>query len=390
MRLLIGLLLASLIPFSIRAQSVNPNTNIELPQEQPVGSFEAVALFYDSMPTGVTVSQNGRIFVNFPRWDDPVEFTVAEVRNAQTIPYPSTEINRPDPNNASGSLLSVQSVVVDPLNRLWLLDTGRIEFQDPPLDGPKLVGVDLQTNRIFKTIVFPPDVALPTTYLNDIRFDLRRGEAGMAFITDSSSAGPNAIIVVDLASGRSWRQLNNHPSTQAVENFLPSVEGQPLKNRPPNQPPSPIQVGADGIAMGPEGQRLYYCPLASRHLYSVSIDALVDEQLSEAQVAATVIDYGDKGGAADGLESDARGRVYVTNFEHNAIFRRLSDGEYETVVHDPRILWPDTLALAEDGYLYFTANQLHRRPVFHNGQDLREKPYSLFRTRVDAPPVRLR
>src|SRR5688572_29298473 len=32
-----------------------------------VGRIEPVALFYGPMPTGVTVSRQGRIFVNFPR-----------------------------------------------------------------------------------------------------------------------------------------------------------------------------------------------------------------------------------------------------------------------------------------------------------------------------------
>jgi sugar lactone lactonase YvrE len=256
--------------------------------------------------------------------------------------------------------------------------------------GPKLIGIDLKQNRIFQTILFPQDVALPTSYLNDVRFDLRRGKAGMAFITDSSGNGPNAIVVVDLDSGRSWRRLNDHPSTKAEPNFLPVVEGQPLINRPPNQPPSPIKIGADGIAISADGERLFYCPLAGRQLYSVSIDALANEQLSDSQVAATLINHGDKGGASDGLESDAQNRVYLTNYEHNAILRRSPNGMYETLVHDPRVLWPDTLSVASDGYLYFTANQLHRQPQFHQGKDLREKPYSLFRTRIDAKPVLLK
>jgi hypothetical protein len=49
---------------------------------------------------------------------------------------------------------------------------------------------------------------------------------------------------------------------------------------------------------------------------------------------------------------------------------------------------PDTLSLAKDGYLYFTANQLHRQKQFHEGKDLRRKPYALFR--VDGGPVLLR
>lgn len=361
-----------------------------LPQEKTVGRIESVASFYGPMPTGVTVSQGDRIFVNFPRWGDKVDYTVAEVKNGQTVPYPNANINRPNTNNQAESLISVQSVVVDPQDRLWILDTGSIEFAPTSYGGPKLIGVDLKTNRIFKKILFPQEVALPTTYLNDIRFDLRRGKAGMAFITDSSMNGANAIIVVDLDSGKSWRKLNDHPSTKAEQNFLPIVEGQPLLNRPPNQPPSPITIGADGIAISADGERLFYCPLASRRLYSVSVDALANQQESDEQVAKTVVDEGNKGGGSDGLESDAQNRVYLTQYEHNAILRRSPDGMYETIVHDPRILWPDTMSVADDGYLYFTANQLHRQPQYHQGKDLREKPYSLFRTRIDAQPVRLR
>ena len=365
-------------------------TQENLPQEKTVGSIESVASFYGAMPTGVTVSQSRRIFVNFPRWGDDVDYTVAEVKNGETVAYPNAEINRPNTSNSSESFISVQSVVVDPQDRLWILDTGSIEFGPTSYGGPKLIGVDLKTNRIFKKILFPQEVALTTTYLNDIRFDLRRGKAGIAFITDSSSNGANGIIVVDLNSGRSWRKLNDHPSTKAEPNFLPLVEGQPVMNRPPDGPPTPLKIGSDGIAISADGERLFYCPLASRRLYSASVDALANEELSDEQVAETVTDEGDKGGGSDGLESDAENRVYLTNYEHNVILQRSPDGMYQTIVHDPRVLWPDTLSVADDGYLYFIANQLHRQPRYQQGKDLREKPYSLFRTRIDAEPVLLR
>src|SRR5262249_5876293 len=74
-----------------------------------------------------------------------------------------------------------------------------------------------------KNIIFPGDVVLPTTYLNDVRFDLRQGKAGVAYITDSGSAG---IIVVDLDSGESWRKLSGHSSTKPDPGFIPIVEGE--------------------------------------------------------------------------------------------------------------------------------------------------------------------
>lgn len=127
------------------------------------------------------------------------------------MPFPDQAWNSPSDDSDAGAFVSVQSVVVDPFDRLWVLDTGSPQFQRTEVGGPKLVCVDLSTDTAVQTVVPPREVALETTYLNDIRFDLRRGEAGTAFITDSSDGGANGIIVVDLASGQSWRRLHDHP-----------------------------------------------------------------------------------------------------------------------------------------------------------------------------------
>jgi sugar lactone lactonase YvrE len=366
----------------------------ELPADEPLGALEPIAYFNGAMPTGVTVSHQGRIFVNFPKWGDEVPFMVAEIRNGEPVAYPDQAMNQTHPDDPAAALVSVQSVVVDPADRLWILDTGSPLFQPTEYGGPKLVCFDLMTDKAVKKILFPQDVALPTTYLNDVRFDLRRGSEGMAFITDSAQKGPNGIIVLDIASGESWRRLHDHPSTKAeqLHTFLPIVEGRPfLEHQPNGSVNQGAGMGSDGIAISANGTRLYYCPLGSRKLYSVDTDALADRSLNDREVAATVTDEGDRGGASDGLESDAAGYIYSTNYEHNAILRRRPDGgEWETVTHDPRLLWPDTLSLAADGYLYITANQLHRQARYHKGRDLRRKPYTLFRVRIDAQPVLLR
>lgn len=360
--------------------------------DEALGVLETVATFEDAMPTGVTVSHTGRIFVNFPKWGDEVPATVVEVREGTVSPYPDQWWNDADSEADPGAFVSVQSVVIDPADRLWVLDTGSPLFSPTRPGGPKLICIDLTTDTVTRTYVLPPDVALPTTYLNDIRFDLRRGSAGMAFITDSSQQGPNGIIVVDLETGESWRRLHDHPSTKAepLSTFRPVVEGRYFLQHPPGGEPGPVTMGSDGIAISADGERLYYCPLASRRLYSVSVAALCDRSRGDAAVAATVVDEGDKGTGSDGLESDAAGNLYLTAYEHNALVRRTPDGRYETLVHDPRLLWPDTMSVATNGYLYVTANQLHRQPVYQQGKDLRVRPYALFRTRIDAAPVQLR
>ena len=355
-----------------------------LPAAKPVGTLEVVATFAGPMPTGVAVSKAGRVFVNYPRWGDAVTFTVAEVKGNVATAYPDAAVSVYDKSKPAETLVSVQSVVVDSADRLWMLDTGTVEFGPVTPGGAKLVGVDLATNKVVKSIPVPADVALPTTYLNDVRFDLTRGKAGVAYVTDSSTEGPNAIIVIDLDSGKCRRRLHEHPSTKADQGFLPIVEGQPLLERKPGQPVKSMSFGADGIAIAADGKHLYYCPLSSRKLYRVATDAL----LAEGDIDPKAVeDLGTRPFASDGMESDAQGRLYLTDYEHNAIQRRNADGSYDTVACDPRMLWPDTLSVAADGYLYFTANQLHRQKQFHNGKDLREKPYSVLRVKIDGTPV---
>ena len=349
----------------------------QLPSDELLGELEPVAYFNDAMPTGVTVSHQGRIFVNFPKWGDEVAFSVAEICNDKTVAYPNEAINQSNTtDDPSAALVSVQSVVVDPLDRLWILDTGSPLFKRTEYGGPKVLCVDLTTNKVVKKILFPQDVALPTTYLNDLRFDLRRNKEGVIFITDSSQNGPNGIIVLDIASGESWRRLNDHYSTKAedIQTFLPIVEGRPfLEHLSDGSVKQGASMGADGIAISANGDRLYYCPLGSRKLFRVETNVLVDWSFEDQKVAAR-----------------AAGYIYSTNYEHNAILRRGPDMKWETVVHDPRLLWPDTLSLAADGYLYVTANQLHRQARYNKGNDLRRKPYTLFRIRVDTQPVLLR
>ncbi|SEC39703.1 Sugar lactone lactonase YvrE [Streptomyces sp. 3213] len=356
------------------------------PSGSTAGHYEVVARFWDAMPTGVTVSCRGRIFVNFPRWGDDVPFTVAELRGGKPVAYPDAEVNRQDASDLAGHFQSVQSVVVDGADRLWILDTGSPLFAGSSYGGPKLVAVDLRTDRIVRKILFPPEVVPANSYPNDVRLDLRRGAQGTAFITDSG--GSNGIIVVDLATGRSWRRLAGHPSTLPDPDFLPVIDGQPFMVRPAGGEPTYYETGSDGIALSADGTRLYYCPLSSSRLHSVSTDALADPDATDAEVAATVENLGFKP-MADGLESDDKGRLYGGDLEHNAIWRRNPNGTYRTLAQGTDLNWIDTLSVASDRHLYATANQLDRLAPFHEGRDLRRKPYLLVRLPIDAGPVRL-
>lgn len=385
----LALSVALICQTGIAATTATPATALpaNAPTEKTIGQLEQVFAFHDAMPTGVTVTETGRIFVNFPHWGDDVPFTVGEIRDGKVVAYPDAAINKEDPKDPAKGLISVQSVVADGQGRVWLLDTAAPNFAAPKAGGAKLVAVDLASNKVVKTLVFPANVILPSTYVNDMRFDFRSGKEGTVYVTDSSVSGPGAIIVMDIASGKATRRLNGAKSTSVDPDFKPVVEGQAaLVSKGPDGKPKTMGVASDGIALSADGKTLYFSALSSRHLFAVPTEMLRDASVSEAQLNAAVKDLGEKG-ASDGLESDANGAVYAGDYEHNGIRKRLADGNWQTIVHDPRVLWPDTLSVGPDGYLYFIANQLQRQAGFHNGKDLREKPYSLLRVKIDAPPA---
>jgi sugar lactone lactonase YvrE len=399
---------ASLGWHPLRGQATQPQT-----KDVPVGKLEAVATFNGPMPTGVTVSRDNRIFVNFPRWGDDVPFTVAEVVHGKAIPFPDAGINdwpgrtTADPTQFrdqqanESHFVSVQSVVVDPANRLWVLDTGAPMLKTALPGGPKLVAIDLKTNKVVKRILLPSSVAGPTSYMNDVRFDLRAGSPagadgihGIAYITDSSEKGPTGFVVVDLATGQAWRKLDDIAATKPEPGFVMFAMGRPVYKTEPGKPAKPASFSNDSLAISADGGKLFFCPVSSTKLYSVPTEALRDRNLTPEATAKQVSLVTGKE-SSDGMESDAEGNVYSTAPASGSILKispnpAFANGvEVTTLVHDPRLLWPDTMSLSDDGYLYVTANQLYDQPTMHNGKDMRRKPYALFRVKVDARPVRL-
>ncbi|PSK46373.1 Pentatricopeptide repeat-containing protein 2, mitochondrial [Elsinoe australis] len=375
--------------------------------------LELVHLFNDQWPTGIAVSSTGRKFANYPAGLDGNntnngsngKYQVAELfGNSTERPYPSADFNNPPggainftttpPSGANyqDRLIGVQSVVIDSADRLWILDTGRALTTEGVLalaavGGAKLVGVDLTTNSVIKTITFPNNVAYPDTYLNDVRFDLNpdltESGQGVAYITDSSVEGRTGLIVVDLGSGESWRHLDGSPTVQGDRQFLAYVWGRELYAFQAGKPAGFLTFGADGIALGADGKDLYFGGVGNRYLYSISTERLRDNgPLSEIQAQAAVVSRSQKG-VADGFETDTNGFIYHGNLEFNAIsFFNPANGTDQVFVRDPRLNWVDTFSVATDGYIYFTNNQLCFGPAIYPGTDERVRPFTLFRAKL--------
>jgi sugar lactone lactonase YvrE len=151
----------------------------------------------------------------------------------------------------------------------------------------------------------------------------------------------------------------------------------------PGQPLTYLPFGADGIALGADGEDLYWTAVGSRTLYSLSTERLRDRSVHSELLAQNEVRRRGEKGVSDGMETDSNGFVYAGNMEQNAIsFFNPRNASATLFVRDPRINWVDTMATAADGYLYFTVNQLSFSAAFYPGTDRRVRPFVLMRAKL--------
>jgi len=326
--------------------------------------LKEVAEFKDAQVTGVTVSDDGRMFANFPRWREGIPFSVVEVaKDGSYKPYPNGDWNswngkgHPPKNKFS----CVQSVVAHN-GMLYVIDPSS-PFMKGVVGSPKLYVFDLATNTLKREYRFTPTSAPRQSYLNDLRIDDMNN---VAYITDS---GLGAIVVLDLKSGHARRLLELDKSTKAEDVKL-AIEGQPflIQGKPP-------RINSDGIALSPDGKYLYYHALTGLTLYRVPTAVLVDKKLSSKKVAAAVENLGATP-PPDGMIFDKAGNLYMADLQTNSVVYRTPKGEIRTLVQDSEIKWADTFATNGD-QLVFTASRLNETPA---GTPATNTSYKVFET----------
>lgn len=346
---------------------------------------------FEHQVTGVTVARDGRIFVNFPRWSEDAPVSVAELKDGKPVPFPDDQWNawrnaRADEFSPKDHFVCVQSVVADGQDRLWVVDAAAPAMAHVIKDGPKLVGIDLKTNTVIKTIPFDTTTVLQASYLNDVRI---APDGKTAYLTDSGAEG--ALIVVDLDSGSAKRILSGDPSTMPDKSVTVSYDGKPLR-RPDGRG---VEFAADGIALSNDGKTLYWQAIKGKTLYSLPTDALtgwaaaslVPNTLTDKSLAGKVAKVGENG-VADGLLIARRdGRMYVTSPQDNAVkVRDLSGGKdgLTTLVQDPSLRWPDTFGEGPDGTIYVTTSHIQDSADYKPGAPI-SLPTELWAIKPPAP-----
>ena len=318
-----------------------------------------VESFKGQQVTGVTSTDKGRLFVNFPRWRKGVNNSVVEIiPNSDPESYPneswnSWEIGEPIAEN---KFIGVQSVLAFE-DKLYVLDTRSQLFQDV-MDAPRIFVFDLATATLSKTYIVEEASYHKDSYINDLRVDKKNNRI---YLTDSGHPG---LVIVDIDSGKTRRVLNEHSSTTAEQSYLTFGEKK-WENT----------IHSDGIALDTENERLFYHALTGYSLYSISTDALKveDDKPIEDQVT-----FETKTAAPDGMIFDGEGNLYFADLEHHKIQYRTPEGNIYTLAEGEQIRWADTFSIYE-GYLYFTNSRIHEV-----GADISSMTFSLNKIKLPS------
>lgn len=325
---------------------------------------------------GVSVTSGNRLFVSFPKSKD-YQYGLTEIVNGKTVPYPNAEWNKE--GNTSSHFVNVQDIYVDGEDFLWVLDSkpsqakslfGNVGNTDKQEGDFKLLKINTKTNLVEHIYTFD-DLDKVNSGLNDVRVDLKRN---LAYLSDPGQA---SLIVLDLRTGKTRKVLEKTKFTMVDPDVILTYEGVEMRSADGK----PFTSNVNGIELTKDLAYLYFKPINQKHLYRIKPQHLADGSLSAEEMIAKVEDMGEVG-ITHGLISDDKGNIYLTTSLDYTIKYLSPDGKLHTLVQDSRLLWPDSLGIGTDGYLYFSCAQMQRDPQWNDGMDRRELPYHIYKVKL--------
>lgn len=363
----VAALLLGAATFPLAAQDASP-----APSGAKGNPITEAAHFQDYQVTGIAVDKSGQLYANFPRWSNDYKYAVAAVgKDSSLTPFPDETWNswRDKDPDVANKWVCVQSIVADDTDALWVLDTGNPGMNGTLPGAPKLVKFNPATKETLQKIPFGADVCPAKSYLNDVRFDTAKQ---VAYLTES---GVGCLIVVDLKTGKARRLLVEDESTTVDKKVDLTINGKEVMTAEKQKP----KFNADGIALSPDNEYLYYQAIMSGKLYRIATAKLRDENLSKEDVSNAVETVGDSF-PVDGLWMTKDGNLYLSDLRSGAIQRRkVPNGPVELVCSDPRIEWPDSFAEGPDGAIYFSCSHIHHSAQYNGGKSARTMPYTIFK-----------
>lgn len=313
----------------------------------------------------VALTAGGAMFLGLPRWTG-MRDTPSVVRveaDGALQPFPGGAWN----DWAFGKPVEEAFVQVNALHvfgddTLWVVDQGAPDRKATLPGAQKVLQFDTRSGRLLRALRFDADILPEGACLNDLRIGGSR-----IYLTDS---GLGALVVHDLATGRTLRRLEAHP-------LLLQSEVQPMRGagrrvlvdadggRP--------RVGCDFLEISPDGEWLYFST-PTGPFRRVPTALLCDPAADDEAVAAAIEEV-----AAiptlNGTAMDSRGNLYLANAEGGCIEVLAPSGRRAVLVADERLVGPDALFITRDRRLFVPATQSELLPEHDGGHNGIERPF---------------
>jgi sugar lactone lactonase YvrE len=327
-----------------------------------------VAAFGQNQCIGTKIAPIGnRLFVSFPK-HQPFLYALTEIKNGQRVPYPDAGYQT--------SFKNAQDLWTDDRNQLWVLDSSPAGTAAPgggdnPGQGQfKLIAFNLKSNKAAHIYTFE-DLPKEKSALNDVRIDNLHH---MAYLSDP---GLCAIVVLDLQTGKSRIVLQNDKSTKADPNFRLHLDGREVTD----DKGKPFSSNVNGIALTTDNRYFYFRAINQTKLYRIRTEFLANSAIAGTELSAKVETVAETG-VCHGMTADAKGNIFLSDSPNHAITYVSPDGKLHQLVKDSRIIWPDSMGVSPDGYLYFSCSQMNRLPKFNHGEDKTEYPYRVYKVKL--------
>ncbi|KAG5671106.1 hypothetical protein PVAND_001320 [Polypedilum vanderplanki] len=377
--------------------------NFNFPHDWPSNNKE----FYNGeqiVTTGFEVGSN-RIFLATPRLFSGVPATISTVSRDTIGDSPILKAFPDWSHHQAGlkqyncsdiGLVSVYRLKIDSCNRLWAVDAGvSRSLEDFEVTcPPKILIYDLNTDQVVRRIDFPKEVIRPQSLFTNIIIDETTNKPenncddSVVYISDTVEP---AIVVYDSGRDLTWRL--SHPSMYADDDFATSRIGNDRFN---------LSDGIVGMAFDVESRIVYYQPLATDRIFSISTAALRAGPLPVGKELPVKL-VGKKSSQGIGLgASPYGGTIFFSPFTETAV------AEYNPKTNEQRVLAYDfeTLQFIADfktspkdpGALYFVSSRFHRfflknvspfevnTRILRIGNVVQSSPYGAFAPSFHAIP----
>ncbi|XP_070509221.1 dopaminechrome tautomerase [Chironomus tepperi] len=340
-------------------------SNFNFPHDWPSNDKN----FYDPekiVTTGFEIGSD-RIFLATPRLFSGVPATISYVSRNTVGDSPVLKAYPDWSHHQSGlkqyncsdiGLVSVYRLKIDSCNRLWAVDAGvsRSLEDFETTCPPKILIYDLNTNEVVRRIDFPKEVVRKDSLFTNIIIDETTSKPenncddAVVYISDTVEP---ALVVYDSGRDLTWRL--SHPSMYADDAFATSRIGNDRFN---------LSDGVVGLAFDEESRTVYFQPLATDRLFSISTAALRAGPLPVGKELPVKL-VGKKSSQGIGLgASPYGGDIFFAPFTETAI------AQFNPRTNEQRILAYDYEALQfvadfkttkhDPNAVYFVSSRFHR------------------------------